>query len=368
MHTPLLRSGLLTMSESHENIRSSSYFWPAEWHPHDATWISWPHNPNTWPGRMVPIPDAFERFIRTVAEVEPVHVLAGPPSAAEQAHQRLDGAANVKVFDFATNDCWVRDYGPTMVIEAETGQVVGIHWVYTAWGGKYPPFEQDSQNGARICEASGLARVASPLVCEGGALETDGQGTLITTSSCLQSASRNPDRSAAWITQHLQEMLGVSKVIWLTGTELDGDDTDGHIDQLARFVAPGRLVVAARSLEVDTNIDSLQSMKQQLSEATDAQGRKLELIDLPSPPPRWINGQRVPESYCNFYIANGIVLVPTFQHRISDDRAIGILTEQFPHHRIVPLDAADMIWGLGAFHCGSQQQPRGTNPDGWRGN
>ena len=356
------------MSESHENIRSSSYFWPAEWHPHDATWISWPHNPNTWPGRMVPIPDAFERFIRTVAEVEPVHVLAGPPSAAEQAHQRLDGAANVKVFDFATNDCWVRDYGPTMVIEAETGQVVGIHWVYTAWGGKYPPFEQDSQNGARICEASGLARVASPLVCEGGALETDGQGTLITTSSCLQSASRNPDRSAAWITQHLQEMLGVSKVIWLTGTELDGDDTDGHIDQLARFVAPGRLVVAARSLEVDTNIDSLQSMKQQLSEATDAQGRKLELIDLPSPPPRWINGQRVPESYCNFYIANGIVLVPTFQHRISDDRAIGILTEQFPHHRIVPLDAADMIWGLGAFHCGSQQQPRGTNPNGWRGN
>ena len=368
MLTPLLRSGLLTMSESHENIRSSSYFWPAEWHPHDATWISWPHNPNTWPGRMVPIPDAFERFIRTVAEVEPVHVLAGPPSAAEQAHQRLDGAANVKVFDFATNDCWVRDYGPTMVIEAETGQVVGIHWVYTAWGGKYPPFEQDAQNGARICQASGLARVASPLVCEGGALETDGQGTLITTSSCLQSASRNPDRSAAWITQHLQEMLGVSKVIWLTGTELDGDDTDGHIDQLARFVAPGRLVVAARSLEVDTNIDSLQSMKQQLSEATDAQGRKLELIDLPTPPPRWINGQRVPESYCNFYIANGIVLVPTFQHRISDDRAIGILTEQFPHHRIVPLDAADMIWGLGAFHCGSQQQPRGTNPNGWRGN
>jgi agmatine/peptidylarginine deiminase len=193
---------------------------------------------------------------------------------------------------------------------------------------------------------------------KGGGLETDGEGTLLTTTSCLQSASRNPERSPAWITQHLSEMLGVSKVIWLEGTELDGDDTDGHIDQLARFVAPGRVVVAARGIDVDTNIESLQSLKQQLSEVTDARGRKLELIDLPTPPPRWINGQRVPESYCNFYIANGIVLVPTFQHRPSDERAIGILKEQFPYHRIVPLDAADMIWGLGAFHCGSQQQPK----------
>ena len=348
------------MSESHENLRSSSYFWPAEWHPHDATWISWPHNPKTWPGRMEPIPVAFERFIRTLAEVEPVHVLAGPAEAAREAHKRLDGAKNVRLFDFATNDCWVRDYGPTFVIESETGKVVGVHWVYTAWGGKYPPFDEDAKNGARICEAMGIPRVASPLVCEGGGLETDGEGTLLTTTSCLQSASRNPERSPAWITQHLSEMLGVTKVIWLEGTELDGDDTDGHIDQLARFVAPGRVVVAARGIEVDTNIESLQSMKQQLSEVTDARGRKLELIDLPTPPPRWINGQRVPESYCNFYIANGIVLVPTFQHRPSDERAIGILKEQFPYHRIVPLDAADMIWGLGAFHCGSQQQPKPT--------
>ncbi len=346
------------MSESPTPSAAKRYFWPAEWHPHDATWISWPHNPKTWPGRMEPVPAAFERFIRTLAEVEKVHVLAGPSDAAQEAHRRLDGVANVELFDFPTNDCWVRDYGPTFVIDSQSGEVVGIHWVYTAWGGKYPPFDQDAQNGARICTAIGAPRVTSPLVCEGGALETDGQGTLITTSSCLLNPSRNPARSQQQITEHLKEMLGVEAVIWLDGTELDGDDTDGHIDQLARFVAPGRVVVATRSLEVDTNIDSLNSMKQQLAESLDARGRRLEIIDLPTPPPRWINGQRVPESYCNFYIANGIVLVPTFNHRIADERAVGILKEQFPKHVIVPLDASDMIWGLGAFHCGSQQQPR----------
>jgi agmatine deiminase len=309
---------------------------------------------------MGPIPAAFESFIRTLAEVEPVHVLAGPPDAAQEAHRRLNHVNNVRLFDFSTNDCWVRDYGPTFVIEQESGKVVGVHWVYTAWGGKYPPFDEDAQNAARICDAIGVPRVASPLVCEGGALETDGEGTLLTTTSCLQSTSRNPQRLPAWITQHLCEMLGVTKVIWLDGTELDGDDTDGHIDQLVRFVAPGRVVLAARSIEADTNIESLQSMKRQLAAATDARGRSLELIDLPTPPPRWINGQRVPESYCNFYIANDIVLVPTFQHRPSDDRAIGILKEQFSNRRIVPLDASDMIWGLGAFHCGSQQQPQPT--------
>jgi agmatine deiminase len=309
---------------------------------------------------MGPIPAAFESLIRTLAEVEPVHVLAGPPDAAQEAHRRLNHVNNVRLFDFSTNDCWVRDYGPTFVIEQESGKVVGVHWVYTAWGGKYPPFDEDAQNAARICDAIGVPRVASPLVCEGGALETDGEGTLLTTTSCLQSTSRNPQRLPAWITQHLCEMLGVTKVIWLDGTELDGDDTDGHIDQLVRFVAPGRVVLAARSIEADTNIESLQSMKRQLAAATDARGRSLELIDLPTPPPRWINGQRVPESYCNFYIANDIVLVPTFQHRPSDDRAIGILKEQFSNRRIVPLDASDMIWGLGAFHCGSQQQPQPT--------
>jgi agmatine deiminase len=309
---------------------------------------------------MGPIPAAFESFIRTLAEVEPVHVLAGPPDAAQEAHRRLNHVNNVRLFDFSTNDCWVRDYGPTFVIEQESGKVVGVHWVYTSWGGKYPPFDEDAQNAARICDAIGVPRVASPLVCEGGALETDGEGTLLTTTSCLQSTSRNPQRLPAWITQHLCEMLGVTKVIWLDGTELDGDDTDGHIDQLVRFVAPGRVVLAARSIEADTNIESLQSMKRQLAAATDARGRSLELIDLPTPPPRWINGQRVPESYCNFYIANDIVLVPTFQHRPSDDRAIGILKEQFSNRRIVPLDASDMIWGLGAFHCGSQQQPQPT--------
>jgi len=348
------------MSENRENIASMGYFWPAEWYPHAATWISWPHNPKTWPGRMGPIPAAFESFIRTLAEVEPVHVLAGPPDAAQEAHRRLNHVNNVRLFDFRTNDCWVRDYGPTFVIEQESGKVVGVHWVYTAWGGKYPPFDEDAQSAARICYAIGVPRVASPLVCEGGALETDGAGTLLTTTSCLQSTSRNPQRLPAWITQHLCEMLGVTKVIWLDGTELDGDDTDGHIDQLVRFVAPGRVVLAARSIEADTNIESLQSMKRQLAAATDARGRSLELIDLPTPPPRWINGQRVPESYCNFYIANDIVLVPTFQHRPSDDRAIGILKEQFSNRRIVPLDASDMIWGLGAFHCGSQQQPQPT--------
>lgn len=346
------------MSESHRSSERPNYVWPAEWHPHDATWISWPHNPNTWPGRMAPVPDAFERFIRTVAEVEQVHVLAGPAHAAQEAERRFHHAPRIQLHPFVTNDCWVRDYGPTFVLNAKDGSLVGIHWVYTAWGGKYPPFHEDAQNGARICQAVGASRVVSPLVCEGGGLETDGEGTLLTTKSCLLNPSRNPQRNEAAITSHLCEMLGVTKVIWLDETELDGDDTDGHIDQLARFVAPGRVVVASRSVESDTNIESLNAMRQQLQQCTDARGRKLEIIDLPTPPPRWINGQRVPESYCNFYIANGIVIVPEFKHRPSDQRAAAILREQFPYHQIIPIDASDMIWGLGAFHCASQQQPR----------
>lgn len=346
--------------------KDAGFRWVAEWEPHDATWISWPHNEETWPGLHAFIPPVTEQMIRILAEVEHVHVLGGPDESFRQASKQLAGCKNVTVHSIPTNDCWVRDYGPTFVINQANQQLGAVLWQFNAWGNKYHPHDFDASANRAVCDALdattsfGPQRFPSKLTCEGGGLETDGEGTLLTTSSCLLSYARNPDWDRARIEHELSEMLSIDKVLWIDGGELAGDDTDSHIDQLVRFIKPGVVVAAVSYSFEDSNAEKLAKQYELLKQSTDAKGRSFEIIPLVTPPPRYIQGKRVPESYCNFYIANEIVIVPVFGYRETDDAAVRLLGELFPDRRIVPLDASNFIWGLGAFHCATQQQPRIT--------
>jgi agmatine deiminase len=355
------------MSDSLSAVEQG-FRWIAEWERHEATWISWPHNPKTWPGRVHLIPRATEHMIRVISEVEHVHVLSGNPTAHSEATEALRGLANVTLHDVRTNDTWIRDYGPTFLVHPEKKELGAVRWRFNAWGNKYP-HEYDEVVSSLICKgldihgqwkadpSQPMRSFASPLVCEGGGLETDGQGTLLTTSSCLMASTRNFQWSREQVEQELKRKLGVTKVLWIDGGELAGDDTDSHIDQLVRFIRPGLVVSAVSYTSDDSNAPHLAAQMQVLQQVTDARDQPLEIVRLVTPPPRLIQGKRVPESYCNFYLANGIVVVPTFGYRETDDRAAGQLQELFPDRDIVRIDASDFILGLGAFHCATQQQP-----------
>lgn len=347
---------------------AAGYRWVAEWEKHEATWISWPHNEKTWIGKFESIPPVTERMVRILAEVEHVHVLGGTPEALQQCTIALDGVSNVSIHDIPTNDTWIRDFGPTFLLSKDGQKLGATRWRFNAWGNKYP-HEKDALASVRICDRlnpRGALRIddepiiqsfASALTGEGGGMETDGQGTMMTTSSCLLSSTRNFHWSRELIEAELKRMLDLSKVLWVDGGALAGDDTDSHIDQLARFVRPGLVLSAVSYSSDDSNAEKLELQRQRLIEMTDAQGRSLDIIPLMTPPPRLIQGKRVPESYCNFYIANEIVLMPTFGFRETDDNAASILQDLIPDRRVVCLDASDFIWGLGAFHCATQQQP-----------
>jgi agmatine deiminase len=342
--------------------------WIAEWERHEATWISWPHNPRTWPGRLAAIPKVTEHMIRVLAEVEHVHVLGGPPESYEVASEALLGIPNVTLHEIPTNDTWIRDFGPTFLVDEARRELSAVRWRFNAWGNKYP-HEHDALASAAICRGldtrgqwrgqteAGMRSFASSLVCEGGGLETDGQGTLLTTSSCLMATTRNFQWSREQVEGELKRMLGVTKVLWIDGGELAGDDTDSHIDQLVRFIRPGLVVAAVSYTNEDSNAPHLAQQMRVLEQSTDADDRPFEIVPLITPPPRMIQGRRVPESYCNFYLANGIVVLPTFGYRETDDRAAGQLQDLFPDRDIVRIDASDFILGLGAFHCATQQQP-----------
>ncbi len=349
------------------------YRWVAEWERHEATWISWPHNLNTWPGRFTNIPLVTERMVRILAEVEHVHVLGGTPEATSQAQQSLSDVDNVTIHDVSTNDTWIRDFGPTFLLNKDGTKLGATRWRFNAWGNKYP-HEKDAAASEKICNLlnpagklrtegdSPIESFASSLIAEGGGIETDGQGTLMTTSSVLLSSTRNFHWTRELVESELRRMLDVRKVLWVDGGALAGDDTDSHIDQLVRFIRPGLVLAAVSCSSNDTNADKLELQRQNLVGMTDAQGRPLDVIPLMTPPPRLIQGRRVPESYCNFYIANEIVLMPTFGYRETDDAAAGILQDLMPERRVVCLDASDFIFGLGAFHCATQQQPAVIRP------
>lgn len=334
--------------------------WPAEWEPHSATWIAWPHNRRTWPNHFEPIPGVFALIIETLSRFEPVHVLAGGPEVMAQACSMVGHLPQVVLHEIPTNDVWIRDYGPTFLCTPQAGEVAVVDWQFNAWGGKYPRWDLDNAVPGVIADRLRLRRFEPGIIMEGGSIDTNGAGTILTTESCLLDPRRNPGLTRADLEQMLCDYCCASEVIWLPGGPLWGDDTDGHVDQLARFIGPRQIVVAVEQDPRDENYAPLQANLQQLQAIKNqACGGPLEIIPLPMPRPIMEDRLRVPASYCNFYLANDCLLVPQFDDP-ADEIARSILQSLQPARQVISLPARDLIWGLGAFHCMTQQQPAGT--------
>lgn len=340
-----------SMSASADNRRR----WPAEWEPQSAVWFSWPHNQETWPGHYESIPSAFSRLIRAACQFVPVKVLAAGDLATD-ATKHLGSSDRIEIVDVPTNDCWIRDYGPTFTWDGD--ELVGIDWRFNAWGGKYPPWDDDAAAAKKICEIAGIRCQSSAMGLEGGAIEGDGTGRLLITPSCVETATRNLGWARQKIAAELHAQLGTTEIVWIDGGGIDGDDTDGHIDQLARFVDPENVVCAVSSDPADPNHVGLRRNYEQLRAWADQTTPRVTIHPLPTPLPRRIGQARVPESYCNFLMLGpDALLVPTFRQPRYDQAAIGLLGDLLPGRQIIGVDAYDFAWGLGAWHCASQQQP-----------
>lgn len=335
---------------------SLGYRWPAEWESHAATWVAWPHNRNSWPGKFEPVPHQFANLVRILAKYEPVHILAGGEAVMKEAEAFVGDLPNVTLHDIRTNDAWCRDHGPIFLIGPPDDRPALVDWEYNAWGGKYPPFDADNAVPEQIASLQNRRRFVPGIVLEGGAIEGNGCGTILTTEKCLLNPNRNPHLSRAALEQYLFDYLGARKVLWLQGGDLAGDDTDGHIDQLARFVSPTTVVVASESDPKDVNYDPLAKNLDQLQAMTDQDGRPFQVERLPMPQPKYFKEQRLPASYLNFYIGNGVVVVPQFDDP-ADAIALEVLRRLFPGRQVQGLPALDLAWGLGAFHCLTQQEP-----------
>jgi len=338
------------------------YRLPAEWEPHEATWLSWPHKEASWPGKIDRIFPVYARMVAALARSETVHINVNDAHMEAFARGFLDRAGargDIRFHHFPTNDAWCRDHGAIVLKRRdESGPStsrLATDWGYNAWGGKYPPFDLDNQIPARMAEVLNIPRREGRMVLEGGSIDGNGAGLLLTTESCLLNANRNPHLTRDEIEGRLIEMLGVDKVLWL-GDGIVGDDTDGHVDDITRFVGERLVLTAIEDDPGDDNYEPLRQNRQRLQSMTDQQGRPLEVVDLPMPPAVMCEGQRLPASYANFYVANQVVLLPTYNHP-NDDRARTTLVELFPTREIVGIDCTDLIWGLGAFHCLTQQVP-----------
>ena len=328
--------------------------WPAEWTDHEATWLAWPHNRATWPSKFSVIPAAFAQLVRAVAAREPVRLLAAGNAAAE-ARKYLGELAERALVEIPTDDAWLRDSGPTFTW-GTAGQLQAVDWNFSAWGGKYA-IDHDRRVARRIADVAGVRHIRAACCLEGGAVEGNGQAMVITTESCLLNDNRNPGALRADVERCLAQRLGAETVIWLPGDGLAGDDTDGHIDQLARFVSADTVVVAVASDPRDPNREALKANHDHLS-AWRLGDQRLQVVPLPIPRPRWCFARRLPCSYCNFYYVNGGLIVPVFDDDHRDDSALQLLGELHPDRRIIPLPAVDLAWGLGTVHCLTQQQPR----------
>ena len=345
---------------------AATYCMPAEWSRHDATWIAWPHHEPDWPGKLEPIPWVYAEIVRALAPYERVDILCHNEHVRDDAQRALDlhhvARECYRLHLQPTDRVWLRDSGPTGVHDVH-GNVSFVRWDFNAWA-KYENFTRDVQVPLAISAITGLvARDAvrpdtgAALVLEGGGIETDGMGTMLVTEEWLLSdvQVRNPGLDRAGYERAFAEYLGITKTIWL-GEGCVGDDTHGHVDDIARFVAPGVVVLAHEVDPVDDNHRRSLDNLERLRCATDARGHALQVVTLPYPRAVIMDGARLPASYANFYIANGVVLVPTFNDA-NDRIALNTLATVFPTHAVVGIHAVDLVWGLGTLHCLTQQQP-----------
>jgi agmatine deiminase len=332
---------------------------PAEWEPQTAIWLSWPHKRASWPGFFRPIPYKFAEIVATISRFEEVRINIAKPlqkrawSLIEKAGADL---AKVTFYDHPTNDAWCRDHGPIFVKNDKTGEVALTDWDYNAWGGKYPPFDKDNEIPPSIAKKLKMRRFEKKMVLEGGSIDVNGAGLLLTTEACLLHKNRNPDLTKEQIEQNLRDYLGVHTILWL-GDGIVGDDTDGHIDDLSRFFREDGIVTVLESNKRDKNYPILLENLERLHALRTPAGKKFKIVALPMPKPSFCEGQPLPASYANFLIINGAVLMPAFRQPKKDDEALEVLASCFPDREIIPIDCLDLVWGLGTLHCISQQQP-----------
>lgn len=354
------------MPEAPPTPRAQGYRAPAEWEPHEATWLVWPHNPEDWPGKTDAVRWIYADWIRHLARGERVRLLVATPDLKPQAQACLRDAGvameQVDLWVCPTDTSWIRDFGPVFVRRPEAPHVALARFGFTAWA-RYPAYQKDAAVPAWIAAQQqrplfAASRHGEPIVLEGGSLEFNGLGTLITTEECLLDSAvqvRNPGMTRAELETVFRDYLGIEKTLWLGGG-IAGDDTHGHVDDLCRFVDPTTVVLCREDDPNDVNYRPLQENRERLEGATLADGSGLEVVELPMPRPLSFRGMRLPASYANFLIANAAVLVPTFNDP-NDRTALGILAELFPDREVVGVHALDLVWGQGTLHCLSCQEP-----------
>ena len=336
------------------------YRMPAEWEPHAATWLSWPRRDGiSFPGSFNAILPTLAKMVDALADSEPVHINVCGPEHEREVREVLSRnrarSQHVRFFHIRTNEPWCRDHGPIFLTRAGDPKPAIVDWDYNAWGWKYPPFDFDDVVPTEIGKALKLEVFHPGIVLEGGSIDVNGTGSLLTTSSCLLNPNRNPDLTKANIERTLRDYLGVTNILWL-GDGIEGDDTDGHVDDLTRFVSQKSVVTCVEDQGDDPNYEPLQENLAKLREMDAEDGTPLEVHVLPMPGKIVRDGQRLPASYANFYIANKVVLLPTFGDS-ADGWALSVLQTVFPTRKVIGIDCRELIWGLGAFHCLTQQQP-----------
>ena len=353
---------------------------PAEWEPHEATWLAWPHFRDDWPGKFEPIPWVYAEIIRHLSGHERVDLIVNDVASEKRARKVLDRANalcdNVLFHLWPTNRVWTRDSGCTFIKPnsvrpvsrvqlssrvSERDEFAAVKWRFNAWA-KYPNYQSDEKVGSLMAKAAGAHELRPTfgkqrVVLEGGSIDVNGQGSLLTTEECLLSKvqQRNPKMKRRDYEKVFAEYLGIKNVIWL-GSGIAGDDTHGHVDDITRFVAPDTVVTAVETNPDDPNYEPLRENIRRLRAAADRDGKPLAIIELPMPAPVIFEGRRLPASYANFYIANGVVLVPVFNDP-NDRIALDTLADVFPDREVVGIYSGDLIWGFGAMHCMTQQQP-----------
>ncbi len=363
--------GLPRVPPKKSDFTLSRYRMPAEWELHEATWLAWPHYEGDWPGKFEPIPWVYAEIVRHLAKRERVELIVNDVAAGRRARrvlQRADAlAGNVRIHHWRTNRVWLRDSGCVFAKQvtngdgAKPGRAAAMKFRFNAWA-KYSNWRDDEKIGSMMSKATQTDEIRpvsrdARIVLEGGSIDVNGAGTILTTEECLLSKKqeRNPHMTRVHYEKAFADYLGAPHTIWL-GRGIVGDDTHGHVDDLARFVTKTTVVTMVEPNTKDANHGPLRANLRKLQAARDQDGRQLTVVELPMPQPVTFEGRRLPASYANFYIANGVVLVPVF-NRANDRLALNTLSELFPTREIVPIYSGDFIWGLGAMHCMTQQQP-----------
>ncbi|HEX3798638.1 MAG TPA: agmatine deiminase family protein [Verrucomicrobiae bacterium] len=336
---------------------------PAEWEPHTGTWFTWPRPEGiSFPDKYDTVPPVYAELIRHLVQVEDVNINVWDAKmeawVRDLLRENKTPLERVRFHHFPAYEPWCRDHGPIFLVREKNGQRerAVVDWDYNAWGGKYPPFDLDDAIPQHVAKLRELPLFSPDIVMEGGSIEVNGCGTVLTTEACLLNPNRNPQLTKTQIEKYLCDYLGVSNVLWL-GEGIVGDDTDGHIDDISRFVNPTTIVTVVEEDPADENYELLQENLRRLRELRDQDGKLFRIVELPMPGVVEYDGQRLAASYANFYIANEMVLVPTYRHA-NDVKTLEILQKEFPGRRMVGVDSTELIWGLGSFHCISQQEPR----------